>query len=246
MASGLTDNITSFAMWNSTRGVYLSPTVSSDEAATFGELVGSMENQPLVIQCSGVRHVASAFSVAYCRHHQPTAQFHLKKDLLLYVLETVQTPTHVTGRMRQGTAEDMPFLKDWASQFFAFIGAPLVDASGFMARALPTIFIWDDEAGTPVAFAGYAPPVQVDETIVYRIGPVFVPEHERRKGYASALTAALSLHVLTKDENVTARVCLYADAANPASNKAYQNVGYVPVSETSEFEFEAMESDDAK
>ncbi|KAF0692034.1 Aste57867_16836 [Aphanomyces stellatus] len=144
--------------------------------------------------------------------------------------------------MRMAASDDLALLKEWAVAFFAFIGAPVADAPGFIERALPAqaLFIWENAAGEPVGFAGHAPPVQLDDNIVYRIGPVFVPESERRKGYASALTAALSAYVMAKDVKATARVCLYADAANPASNKAYQNVGFMLHSETSAFDFEAV------
>ncbi|KAF0685133.1 Aste57867_22904 [Aphanomyces stellatus] len=107
---------------------------------------------------------------------------------------------------------------------FASIGIPVADSPGFVERTLPTqvFFIWETEAGVPVAFTGHPPPVQLDDGIVYRIGPVFVSENERRRGYASALTAALSATVFAKDENMTTHVCLYTDASNPTSNKSYQ------------------------
>ncbi|RHY32738.1 hypothetical protein DYB32_002280, partial [Aphanomyces invadans] len=87
------------------------------------------------------------------------------------------------------------------------------------------MFMWVVD-GKPVGFASYAPDVEVDGETVYRIGSVFITPTERCKGYASALTAALSQHVRASNPSQTARVCLFADAANPASNKAYQRIGF--------------------
>ncbi|KAF0701567.1 hypothetical protein As57867_007964, partial [Aphanomyces stellatus] len=129
ISSDESDRATSFAMWNSSRGVYLSPTVSEAEATALGELIGSDTNeQPLVLQCSGVRRVVEAFGAAYCHHRQPAARFHWHEDLVLYVLETLHTPTHVAGRMRMAASDDLALLKEWAVAFFAFIGAPVADA----------------------------------------------------------------------------------------------------------------------
>ena len=60
---------------------------------------------------------------------------------------------------------------------------------------------------------------------VARIGPVYTPPAQRRKGYAGAAVAAVS--ALLRDAG--ARVCLFTDQANPTSNGVYVALGYRPV-----------------
>jgi len=60
---------------------------------------------------------------------------------------------------------------------------------------------------------------------VARVGPVYTPPEQRRKGYAGAAVAEVSQHFL----DAGARVCLYTDQANPTSNGIYQALGYVAV-----------------
>ena len=57
---------------------------------------------------------------------------------------------------------------------------------------------------------------------VARVGPVYTPPEQRRKGYASAAVAEVSQRFL----DAGARVCLYTDQANPTSNGIYQALGY--------------------
>ena len=57
---------------------------------------------------------------------------------------------------------------------------------------------------------------------VARIGPVYTPPEQRRKGYAGAAVAQVSQLFL----DAGARVCLYTDQANPTSNGIYQALGY--------------------
>jgi len=60
---------------------------------------------------------------------------------------------------------------------------------------------------------------------VARVGPVYTPPEQRRKGYTGAAVAEVSQHFL----DAGARVCLYTDQANPTSNGIYQALGYVAV-----------------
>ena len=61
-----------------------------------------------------------------------------------------------------------------------------------------------------------------------RIGPVYTPPELRGRGYASALTAAITQRLL--DGGL--RFCfLFTDLANPTSNSIYQRIGYEPVSD---------------
>jgi predicted GNAT family acetyltransferase len=75
--------------------------------------------------------------------------------------------------------------------------------------------------GTPVAMAGHATPVHTPVDAVTRVGPVFVPEQLRGRGYGAAVTA----HLCNELHRVGSRVMLYADASYAASNRADQKIG---------------------
>jgi predicted GNAT family acetyltransferase len=68
-----------------------------------------------------------------------------------------------------------------------------------------------------------------------RIGPVYTPPEFRKRGYASALTAALSQEMLDQGRKF---VTLYTDLSNPTSNHIYQTIGYKPVHDVDEYRFE--------
>jgi predicted GNAT family acetyltransferase len=62
-----------------------------------------------------------------------------------------------------------------------------------------------------------------------RIGPGYTPPKHRRRGYASALVADLSAHLLATGY----RWCfLYTDLAIPTANHIYEAIGYRRVAES--------------
>ena len=98
--------------------------------------------------------------------------------------------------------------------------AAVVDQS--LAGIGRRIFLWDDGEPASLAGAGGATPNGI------RIGPVYTPPARRERGYASALTAALSQAMLDEGR----RFCfLYTDLANPTSNRIYQAIGYEAVTD---------------
>jgi GNAT superfamily N-acetyltransferase len=82
------------------------------------------------------------------------------------------------------------------------------------------IWLWDDDG--PVALAGVGGPTPTG----IRVGPVYTPPDRRRRGYASALVAAVSQAAL---DNGRRSVFLFTDLANPTSNHIYRAIGYEPV-----------------
>ncbi len=80
------------------------------------------------------------------------------------------------------------------------------------------ISLWQ-AAGRPVSMGAVTRPVAG----MVRIGPVYTPPEFRGAGYASAVTAELSLRAR---EAGAAEVLLYTDLDNPVSNSIYQRIGY--------------------
>jgi predicted GNAT family acetyltransferase len=69
---------------------------------------------------------------------------------------------------------------------------------------------------------------------VVRLGPVYTPPELRERGYAGAVTVAVSQAAL---EAGARHVVLFTDLANPTSNALYQRLGYRPVEDRVELSF---------
>ena len=104
--------------------------------------------------------------------------------------------------------------------------APPEDSSRWLERRAADpdsdTVIWED--GKPVSMGGYGglTPNGI------RVGPIYTPPELRRRGYGTALTAAITRMLLEGGR----RFCfLFTDLANPTSNSIYQRIGYRPVTD---------------
>ena len=182
----------------------------------------------------GARTLAEHFARRWAALHEQ--QIAPAMDLRIYQLTAVRPPTPVPGQMRQASEADRPLLEAWFAAFHeeATPGATASDKAAVVTRWLtsPTRFlaVWEDDE--PVALAGATGPTPNG----IRIGAVYTPPERRRRGYASALVAALSQHQLDAGK----RFCfLFTDLGNPTSNHIYQTIGYEPVVEIAELRFVA-------
>lgn len=147
----------------------------------------------------------------------------------IFRLTRVTPPRGVSGSMRLAEARDRETLVAWMRAFHdeATPTSPLLDVDTAVGRWLErvgrTMYLWEDGGRTvSVAGAGAETPSGV------RIGPVYTPPESRRRGYASALTAAVSRAQLDAGRRF---VFLFTDLANPTSNRIYQAIGYEPVTD---------------
>ena len=141
----------------------------------------------------------------------------------LHQVLKVQAPANVAGRMRLARTAERDMLVDWQLRFAEDADLPANEREpGYVAQAIDEGFgeyvLWDVD-GAPVAMARRRPVA----TMGVRIGAVFTPRDLRGRGYAAALTAALSQRVLDQGQFC----CLFADAANAATNRLYQRLGYL-------------------
>jgi predicted GNAT family acetyltransferase len=141
----------------------------------------------------------------------------------------VESPSGVPGRMRDYERGDRELAARWMDAFTdeALPEPPPGTSEEFVDHREEDpdggIVLWEDEAST-VSLAGFGG--RTPNGI--RIGPVYTPPELRGRGYASALTAALTQRLL--DGGL--RFCfLFTDLANPTSNSIYQRIGYEPVSD---------------
>jgi hypothetical protein len=162
----------------------------------------------------------------------------LKMAMRIYKLEAVQPVSGVPGRIRQAEKGDRELLEEWFAGFHrdAMREEPdMVHVGNSVTNYLTAdpwirgLMLWEFE-GQPVSMAGYAGPTPNG----IRIGAVYTPPDLRRKGYASAVTAGLSQHLLDQGY----KFCfLFTDLLNPTSNHIYQQVGYRAICDADRYLF---------
>ena len=146
----------------------------------------------------------------------------------IFRVDRVDPPHGVPGWMRPYEPPDRELARGWADAFVAEAlpeNVPHPESSDeFVDRREHDpdggLVFWED--GEPVSMAGFGglTPNGI------RIGPVYTPPELRGRGYASALTAAVTQQLLDGGR----RFCfLFTDLANPTSNSIYQRIGYRPV-----------------
>lgn len=160
---------------------------------------------------------------------------HVQMAERIYALTRVIPPRAIQGSMRVARPEDLDVVAPW---FHAFgtESQPHLNTSSTDARANAERWIasgglrvWTD--GVVASMAGATGPTPNG----IRVGAVYTPPKMRRRGYASALVAALSQEQLESGR----RFCfLYTDLPNPTSNKIYQEIGYRPVIDVDEYAFD--------
>ena len=152
----------------------------------------------------------------------------LEREQRAFRAESVDFPEDVSGGMRAYEDGDFDQAVRWMDAFVdEAIGHPEPETSAeFVERRKLDpdggLVIWEDGETVSIAGFGGRTPNGI------RIGPVYTPPERRRRGYGSALTAALTQQLLEGDR----RFCfLFTDLANPTSNRIYQQIGYRPVTD---------------
>jgi predicted GNAT family acetyltransferase len=143
----------------------------------------------------------------------------------LYRLAGLADPSPApAGRARLAGPEDRDLLIAWWKAFAQEAGSL---AEGDPGRTVDSrlshrgLTLWED-GYRPVSMAGLTRQVAG----ATRVGPVYTPPDLRRRGYAGAVTAAVSRAALAAGAD---EVVLFTDLANPTSNALYQRLGYEPV-----------------
>jgi len=154
----------------------------------------------------------------------------------VYAARSALIPQNVSGELRIGTAADKPLMVDWVIAFRAEAlpeDGPRSNIEDVIERRLAGrsagIALWIDK-GEAVSLCGYGG--RTPHGI--RIGPVYTPPELRGRGYASALVAQVTDHLLTRGREYC---FLYTDLANPTSNRIYTNIGYEYVCESADYVF---------
>ncbi len=154
--------------------------------------------------------------------------------LRLFRLGDLVRPTRPEGELRMATLADLDLVHEWFKRFHldADEQAGRTEAAydetltpDDVAARLGTgrFCLWEVD-GTSVHLTVASPPAYG----VARIGPVFTPYEHRGRGYAGWTVAELSRQLRATGTEP----CLFTDQANPVSNRLYESLGYVPVTDT--------------
>jgi predicted GNAT family acetyltransferase len=179
---------------------------------------------------SGPEDVVRTLCAEIGRRTGRTAHDHGRQ--LIYELGDLVVPD-VPGAPRRAEAADEDLVVHWNGLFHDEVGGPSSPDGARVRLRQGQTWLWGDEGAT-VSLAGHAEPISVPGGTLTRIGPVYTPLDRRRRGYAGAVTAALSAHLRAEGS----RVMLYTDAANPTSNGVYQRIGFRQVGDTLVSEFD--------
>jgi ribosomal protein S18 acetylase RimI-like enzyme len=138
----------------------------------------------------------------------------------LRVATQVQAPES-PGQLRLATDEDVPALRPWGPGFHRDTGHPGepsgTDVDDFVKAG--KLWLWEHDG--PRSIAGVVRETPRGAAISF----VYTPPELRRQGWAAACVGQLSRRLLTQKQYVA----LYADAANPGSNRLYERLGFAAV-----------------
>ncbi|MGW5418872.1 GNAT family N-acetyltransferase [Streptomyces sp. NPDC003943] len=129
------------------------------------------------------------------------------------------------GAARTAGAADVPRALAWMRAYARDIGEdPEADYRANVEGRIGggRLRFWVAEDGEPLAMASTSPVVAGQA----RVSTVYTPPAHRGRGYAGAVTSAVSRAALDAG---AAQVLLFTDLANPTSNALYQRLGYRPV-----------------
>jgi GNAT superfamily N-acetyltransferase len=182
----------------------------------------------------GPVEVADAFAEAWAR--ESGASTRLNRSTRAFRLERVVAPRAAGGSIVRAGEEHRAVLREWWEAFYLEAigsGGPGSDYDAAVERVIRgvgrTVYLWFDD-GRPVSLAGVGglTPHGI------RVGPVYTPPELRGRGYASNLVAEVSQRQLDAGRTF---VFLFTDLANPTANRIYQDIGYEPVIDFSEWDF---------
>lgn len=209
------------------------PVIAIGGVHGFDELVATVRGDGVPVPgVNGFVPEVDEFAVRWAR--ATGASTRTAMSMRMYSTDAVSPVPGAPGRMRAAGDADRPLVAEWARAFALETALP--EGPDEIARSLdgrvgadPGIAIWEI-GGIPVALAG----ATESSAGIARVGPVYTPPQHRRRGYATALVAAWTSHLLGRGIR---RCALFTDLANPTSNSIYQTVGYRPVGDARVIDF---------
>ncbi|MEE8273563.1 MAG: GNAT family N-acetyltransferase [Alphaproteobacteria bacterium] len=183
----------------------------------------------------GLTDMSEAFAGAWSR--RTGARTMPAMRMTLYTLSEVTMPETPAGTLRKAAAVDIEHVAGWIAAFSEETLSSEFErkhsretATAQMERSL--VYLWEVD-GVAVSTACYR---DIGEHGA-RIGPVYTPPDERRKGYGTACVSHLSRRILALGKTWCS---LFADATNPTSNNIYRRMGYNAACTYREYDFAAI------
>ncbi len=173
---------------------------------------------------------AAAFAAAWQRLTGRSAEpaMHTR----LHRLGTLVPPAVPPGKARLAGPADRALLIEWFDAFQREVHAGARENNDAMVdekMAFGGLMLWEVD-GVTVSMAG----VTRREAGMVRVAPVYTPRDLRGRGYAAAVTAAITQAALDAGAH---DVVLFTDLSNPTSNALYERLGYRPVEDRTVMEF---------
>ncbi|MFJ5264210.1 GNAT family N-acetyltransferase [Streptomyces sp. NPDC088387] len=211
------------------RGIAPSPLTAEQADSLAARLAALGEPLPSV---GADDDTAAAFVKAWQWYTGATAKLR-DTQVRLYGLDRLVLPDPMpAGRARVLGERDLDEVMFWCREFARAVGEDVtIDAGTWPDTrfADKRYTLWETPDGTPVSVAGLNPNIggQVQVDIVY------TPAHLRGRGYAAAVTTAVTRAALAEGAE---DVVLFADQSNPTSNALYQRLGYRPLADWASYE----------
>ena len=194
-------------------------TLGQGYATLISDLQDNQIDVPGVI---GPADIAQGFIEVWRRMTHQTYKLEMRQRV--YELRTVNMPPMPPGQFRLAHSQDIPQIAAWIQAFEAEALGEIHELDLARAERLVDrgyMFVWK-RAEEIVSMAMKTRPISHSISV----GEVYTPPEHRCKGYATALVAQLTQHLLDMGYQF---VNLFTDQANPTSNSIYQKLGYFPV-----------------
>ncbi len=169
------------------------------------------------------------------RWSENTGQAHtlLLRERVYELRQVIPPKNPPAGALRPAVPADLETVAGWHYAFSmeAIHEGDLEVSRKVVARRLANgdVYLWQDQK--PVSMAFRSRPTTHGVTV----SAVYTPPELRGRGYASACVAALSQRLLDSGK----QFCnLFTDLDYPTSNAIYQKIGYKPVCDFFDFQFE--------
>ncbi len=157
-----------------------------------------------------------------------------RKRLRVFEARSVIDVPLAPGRLRPAEMADQRLMARWVAAFTreavgeeAGPGKAERNAEKYIAER--NLYIWEDDGPVSIARQSRAMKNGTNVTTVY------TPAALRNRGYATSCVYALTKKLLAGPYEFCS---LFTDLSNPTTNRIYSKIGYVPLGDTLEFDFD--------
>ena len=197
----------------------------ADSLAAVPVLVeGLLEKEIQIPGITGPVHLTDAFAASWQSATGQESEVTMRQRV--YELQEVRMPPLPSGHHRVAKPEDIPTIMVW---YEAFVSESMHMKSNLTREQTERwvengkLMVWERD-GVPVSIAMKTRPIAHSISVSF----VYTPPELRRQGFATALVARLSQHLLDLGYSY---VTLFTDLDFPTSNAIYQKIGYRPVTD---------------